>query len=206
MYRERLSRVYPSDYPVLFWMHSIWSDVRRVFDLGGHVGIAFYAYQRYLRYPEDLRWTVLDVPSVLEQGRRLAAERRESRVFFTGDLESADGADILLAAGSLQFIEEPLHSMISRVRRRPRHVIVNRTPMYHGDAFVTLHNNGTAICPYGVFNYSEFVGSMDRLGYELVDSWKNCDPGVSCWVAFRPEKSVSQYTGMVLRLRPSESS
>jgi putative methyltransferase (TIGR04325 family) len=206
MYRERLSRVYPSDYPVLFWMTSIWTDVRRVFDFGGHVGIAFYAYAKYLRYPIDLRWTVLDVPSVIEQGQRLAAQRREHRLSFTRDLESAEGADVFLSAGSLQYIEEPLHSIISRIRRRPRHVIVNRTPIYDGESFVTLQNNGTAICPYNVFNYQAFVGSMDRLGYELVDRWENCDPGVSCWVAFRPEKSVSQYTGMYLRLRSVEPS
>ncbi|MGO9838042.1 MAG: TIGR04325 family methyltransferase [Polyangiaceae bacterium] len=206
MYGERLSRVYPSDYPVLFWMNAIWPDVRRVFDFGGHVGIGFYAYEKYLRYTADLRWTVLDVPSVIERGRRLAIERGEKRLSFTRDLESADGVDLLLAAGSLQFVEEPLHSILSRLRRRPRHVIVNRTPMYDGEAFVTLHNNGTSICPYNVFNRRDFIGSMGHLGYELVDTWDNCDPGVSCWVAFRPERSVSQYTGIYLRLSPSELS
>ena len=39
LYRERMGHVFPHDYPVLFWMKPLIPDVRRIFDLGGHVGI-----------------------------------------------------------------------------------------------------------------------------------------------------------------------
>jgi putative methyltransferase (TIGR04325 family) len=200
MYEERLSRVYPSDYPVLFWLRSFWPEVRRVLDFGGHVGIAFHAYQKYLTYPADLSWTVLDVPAVVAAGEKLAAERGEKRLAFTRSLAAAEGVDLFLAAGSLQFVEEPLWKMIGGLQHRPRHVIVNRSPMVDGESFVTLHNNGNAVSPYQVFDRAEVAASMSALGYRLVDSWSNCDPGVACHIAFRPDKSVSAYTGMYFRL------
>jgi len=201
LYGERHFQIFPSDYPVLFWMRTVWSDVKGVFDLGGHLGIAFYAYRRVLPYAPDLRWTVLDVPAVVERGERLARERGEAQLFFTQDLAAASGVDVLLAAGSLQFIEEPLSAMLSRTSQRPRHLVINRTPISEGEPFVTLHNNGAVICPYNVFNRTQLVESLSSLGYELVDAWKNWQPGLACFVAFHPERSVPEYSGMYFRLR-----
>src|SRR3979409_2143779 len=46
MYRERIERVSPSDYPMMLWLEKAFADgATRVFDLGGHVGISYYAYQ-----------------------------------------------------------------------------------------------------------------------------------------------------------------
>ena len=63
-------QIYFYDYPGLFWLgRSIDAGLTRVFDLGGHIGIKYYAFRRVLSYPDSLRWTVCDVPSVIEQGR-----------------------------------------------------------------------------------------------------------------------------------------
>jgi putative methyltransferase (TIGR04325 family) len=103
-YRERLVQVYPTDYPVLFWLKNILGDVRTVFDLGGHVGVARYAYERYLQFPEGLRWQVCDVPAVVEAGAKLAAERGISGLTFTTDRNHASAADLYHAAGVLQYL------------------------------------------------------------------------------------------------------
>jgi hypothetical protein len=69
-------QIYFYDYPGLFWLgRSIDAGLTRVFDLGGHIGIKYYAFRRVLSYPDSLRWTVCDVPSVVEQRPRLAAQR-----------------------------------------------------------------------------------------------------------------------------------
>ena len=66
MYLERIKRIYPSDYPVIFWLQKLFAQAQSsVFDLGGHIGIGYYGYQRYLDYPPGLRWTVSDVPAVM---------------------------------------------------------------------------------------------------------------------------------------------
>src|SRR5690606_19469725 len=57
LYRDRIERVFPSDYPAMLWLEKAFAQgVRHVFDLGGHVGVSYYAYQRYLRYPEGISW------------------------------------------------------------------------------------------------------------------------------------------------------
>lgn len=40
MYRDRLDRVFPSDYPMMLWLdRALRAGATRVFDLGGHVGL-----------------------------------------------------------------------------------------------------------------------------------------------------------------------
>jgi putative methyltransferase (TIGR04325 family) len=197
MYDERMSRVHPADYPVLFWLGSIMTSTRRVFDFGGHVGIAHYAFERYLGYPEDLVWTVLDVAAVVERGRRLAAESARKGLVFTSDIAEASGADVFLAAGSLQYVREPLDAMLTGLQELPRHVVINKTPLYDGESFVTLQSIGTAFCPYAIFNRVAFIERVCALGYELVDSWENVE--LSCSVALRRDKIVPRYTGLYFR-------
>jgi len=55
MYRDRLNHIYPSDYPMMLWLQKAFGDgARTVFDLGGHVGIAYYAYQHVLAFPSHI--------------------------------------------------------------------------------------------------------------------------------------------------------
>lgn len=70
LYAERTRRLYATDYPVLFWLQQLVGEGRRhVFDLGGHVGVSYYAYRRVLAFPPGFSWTVHDVPAVMARGR-----------------------------------------------------------------------------------------------------------------------------------------
>ena len=49
MYVDRTRRTYPSDYPVMFWLQKLLArGCARLFDLGGHIGVSYYAYRRHL--------------------------------------------------------------------------------------------------------------------------------------------------------------
>src|ERR1019366_2187643 len=69
-YREKLEGILHDDYPALFWVGVALKDARSVFEIGGHVGLAFYGFERYLTYPSSFHWTICDVPSVVAEGRR----------------------------------------------------------------------------------------------------------------------------------------
>lgn len=61
------------DYPLLHWLSRLFFEMpdgvrTGVFDLGGHVRIVYYAFRKCLDYPAQLRWTVHDVPNVIEAG------------------------------------------------------------------------------------------------------------------------------------------
>jgi putative methyltransferase (TIGR04325 family) len=199
MYRNNLETVFLSDYPVLFWLARILGaglgvGTRRLFDLGGHVGMRFYGFRTRLALPDALVWQVMDVPAVVQAGRELAIERGAGNLAFTDRRDELAGADVLLAAGSLQYLEKPLHDILAPIAGRPPHVILHQLPMHDGAAYYTLQSIGQAFCPYRVEDRRGLVAGMAALGYELRDAWHT--PDKLCPIPFHPERSVRGYEGM----------
>ena len=201
MYRDRLSRVYPSDYPMMVWLENAFAaGARTVYDLGGHIGIAYYAYQRVITFPDDLSWTVHDVPAVLESGRREALQRDPTgRLKFSERVDAASGMDVLFTAGCLQYLEETLAQRLAPLHDKPSWLFVNLLPLHERHAYWTVQSIGTAFCPYRIQHTKTFFAELEALGYEVLDTWENVDK--SCWIAFEPEHSLDRYQGAALRLR-----
>jgi putative methyltransferase (TIGR04325 family) len=197
---ERL-HVSPLDYPVMFWLARLLPECRLLFDFGGNVGISYFAYRRYLGYPVDLSWLVYDVPAVVEAGRGIAYEENAPGLTFTTSLEQLADADVLLAAGAMQFPEDPF-GWLRSAAALPRHIILNKVPAYDLPGAVTLHNMGSAFCPYHLFNRTDFVHEFQRLGYRLADEWKS--PGLGCRIPYFPRHSIPAYTGFYFS-RPEAS-
>lgn len=202
MYRDRLDRIYPSDYPAMLWLQKAFADnVRRVFDLGGHVGVGYYAYQKHMAYPEGLSWTVCDVPAVVMSGRELAATRDAGRALkFTDQFADADNADLLFSSGCLQYLTETLAERLQTLGKRPRWILLNLIPLHQDKSFWTVQSIGEAFCPYRIQHMASFLASLEALGYTVLDVWENM--GKHCEVAFEPEHSLDRYHGAVLRLGP----
>lgn len=170
-------QLYQHDYPVLLRLSQMLTEIGpdvHVADVGGSVGVCWYVYSQQVPMPR-VRWTVCELPDAVEAGRLIASERGERHLEFTTDLIAAiDGADVLLGAGALQFIEATLADILLRVRHRPRFLLINRIPLTRvaGSGFVTLHNTGLSVSPCRVDDEPSFVASIESLGYRLVDSWQ----------------------------------
>ena len=203
MYFRSFRWIFPSDYPTMLWLSRAMKEGARVFDYGGNVGISFHSFKKYMDYPANLEWTACDLPAVTRAGEELAVKEGSAGLTFTNSFEKADGADILLASGSLQYIESPLAESLAKLDARPRHLIINRVPLYDGKPFVTLQSIATAFCPYHVFNATDFVRSISDLGYELIDRWEN--PDVPCEIPFHPEKSIRALSGLYFKRSVSGS-
>lgn len=195
-YRELLRTVRPHDYPVLFWLRELLRS-GRLFEVGGHVGVAYYSFQQYLTHPDGLEWQIHDTPAVCESGRLLAAERSATNLQFTTDISHGDGADIFLSIGALQYLEFSLADILGGYRNRPRHVLINVTPVADRAPYFTVQNIGVAYCPYRIESRSELQSKMSALGYQLVDAWEN--PGKFCQIALHPEASLSHYEGFYFK-------
>jgi putative methyltransferase (TIGR04325 family) len=128
------------------------------------VGIAFYAFEKYLDYPEGLKWVVCDVPRVIEAGREIAAKREKGALGFTTDFAEASGSDVLLASGSLQYLDETLADKLRGIETLPKHLLINKTPLCDGETFTTLQNTLASYNPYVVRNYDSFVAPLARFG------------------------------------------
>jgi putative methyltransferase (TIGR04325 family) len=132
------------------------------------------------------------VPAVVAFGTQVAERESAPALRFTTSLDELAQADVLLASGALQFIDDPL-TLLARARALPRHLIINKVPAYGLPPAVTLHNMGTALCPYHLFNGPQFITAFERLGFTLVDNWRS--PNVGCEIPFHPEHSIAEYSG-----------
>ncbi len=185
------------DYPAMFWMRDLLERETRIFDLGGSVGITFYSWKRYISYPKNLEWVVCELPAVSREGTRLATERQEDRLRFTSDFRDAEGFEVVLMSGCLQYIETPAWKLLHQLKHLPRHLIINRIPLHDSLQCVTLQNVRWMVSPYRIFNRQRFIAELESCGYKLVDSWQDAEH--SCWIPFYPEYSVDSYSGLYFR-------
>lgn len=200
---SEINRIWPSDYPVIYWLSVLLKANGTVFDLGGNVGISFFSFKKYLTYPDGLTWRICEVAATVRRGRELAEQKNAQGLYFTTEVEEASGADVLLASGSIQFLEVPLWSSLSRLPLKPLHILINRTPLNNGPSFATLHNFGPASCVYRIYDRSAFVAAFNALGYSLIDSWET--PEFSCVIPFHPDHTIKAYSGMYFRLEGTNS-
>jgi putative methyltransferase (TIGR04325 family) len=201
LYDDRLTHIFPEDYPVLFWLCPILEPGCRVFDFGGHRGNHFYSYAGYINYPLDLSWTVCDVAAVVEAGKELARQKNKAgQLNFTTDFQAGAGATVFLAAGSLHYVESPpFPEALACLHAKPKHLILNKLPLYNGKPYVTLQNGKVAFHPLYVYNRAAFVTALNNLGYDLIDEW--VVPTRHGRIPFHAEVSFPTYTGLYLRLR-----
>lgn len=193
LYRHRMEKANQSDYGPLFWLRGILQPGSFVFDYGGHVGVSYHGWRRYLGFPEGTRWLVYDVPAIIEVGRAIAAERGSPGLAFTSDVAEAKGCDVFFSAGALQYVDEPLPSILARVGSRPRHIILNKMPLYDGESFVTVQSTGRAFHAYRIYNRDELVKSVTDLGYRVVDDWVNREQ--HCEIPFTRGRDIDAYSG-----------
>ena len=192
----------PSDYPILFWLSRIWEPGQLLFDFGGGVGQSFYVYQDYLRFPEGVRWLLYDLETLVESGKRVALEKKAKGLEFTTDFQDAKGAAILLTTGALQYIEPDLSALIAELPEAPKHVLINRVPMYTGETYYTVQHSEHSFVPNKIMNMDAFVRGMQELNYEKVDDWYLPR---TIRVPFHPECFVPSYRGFYFRLKNNGS-
>lgn len=197
LYDSRIGVAFPSDYPVMFWLLRLLPELRSVFDWGGHIGVSYYTYTKYLEPPGVSRWCVGDVPQIINAGAELARSRGARALSFTSEFAEADGFDLLLANGSLQFVETPFAKSLRALERPPGHLLINKLPVYDGAAFVTLENTIHSYNPYRIDNRAEFVASIVSQGYVLIDEWRT--PDISCRIPLHRDRSIDAYSGFYFR-------
>jgi putative methyltransferase (TIGR04325 family) len=190
--------VYPSDFPVIVWLAKLLPACELLFDWGGNVGLKYFAFAKYLDYPAEFTWLVNDVPAVVELGRATARREGASGLRFTTSLEELPRADVLLAAGALHFIDDPL-GKLRALSRLPAHLLLSKVPALEAPSAWSVHNMGTALCPYRLFNRDELVAEIEGLGYALVDEWRI--PDVTCEIPFHPDYAIDAYSGFYFTRR-----
>lgn len=196
LYEERAQRLHYTDYPPLFWLQKLLScpenrltESLRIFDYGGHIGVSYYSYSNIIKFPAVAHWVVYDVPAVVEQGRKYAAERGDSRIEFVTTIEKLNYYDVFFASGSPQYSPDFFADL--NFECMPRFVLLNMVPCTNDDEIYTLNNIGTAFCVYHIFNKREFEKKFMNAGYSIVAHWHN--EGKICDLSYSTRSEAAYY-------------
>jgi putative methyltransferase (TIGR04325 family) len=164
-------------------------------DFGGGLG-GLYINAPEL-FPQGCRRLVIEQPSMVAAGRRLALAHDLEFEFFEGsELSVIPTVDVLVLSGVLQYLPDPwplLDDLLHQLR--PASVIVDRTAIRRGSSRWYLQTNPgfyqePVTYPVQVLDRRRLLDAFH--GYRLVRSWHNSfDPG-------RPE-----HIGMLLLRDPA---
>lgn len=197
----RTRRVFSYDYPIIHWLNvAIANGASSILDIGGSVGVHYLAYRRHLNYPPDLTWQVYEVPAIAQVGRKLAERDGEARLSFIETLDQTNlYADVWLAAGAVQYIEDAQPSaLLAAWKRKPKHLLFDRLPLYDGEDFVTTQNIDPKVyAPLHVYNRRRFVTDIENRGFGLVDSWHVHERDL--YLPSHPERSFQRFSGLYFR-------
>ena len=196
--KVHVNTVFEYDYPVMWWLQRAFSGgARIVLDIGGSVGVHYYGYRRYVDMPADLTWRVAEVPSMVAIGRELATKSDGGALSFTDDLAGAlSGTDVWTTSGAIQYIEDARPSdLLKRCEKRPRHLLLNKLPLYAGKDFVTTQNLGDGcFSPVHIYNRRRFIADIEKLGYTLRDQWEVNERSLR--IPGHPERSFGGFSGL----------
>src|SRR3569833_664234 len=201
LYQHRMEKACQSDYGALYWLRGLVAADTFIFDFGGHVGVSYYGWKSYLGYPPGLRWLVYDVPAIVRAGIELAGQRESTGLTITSDLTDGRDCNVFLAAGSLQYLDTSVPQILAALGRLPKHLILNKVPLYEGESFVTVQSTGRAFHPCRIFNRDEFVSGLTALGYRAVDDWVNREQ--HCEIPFARGRDIDAYSGYYFVLSDS---
>lgn len=196
--------VFDYDYPAMFWLQRAMLDgSRHIFDLGGNIGIKYYAYSRHCLFPEDLQWTVCDVPAVVRKGREVARERGVGTQLTFVDTAKAPGrSDILFASGSLQYLPNSLSELLADFTDRPKWIIINITPLHPVHGYFTVNSFGPGFCAYRVQQRDAFIAAVRHAGYITRAEWRNA--GKLLELPFDPGYGLDYYSGICFQRSESD--
>lgn len=201
LYLQRL-QIDDHDYPAMFWLQRSFDEGHRTLaDVGGSVGIKYFAFAEFMPYPAGLCWKVIDMPAVAQRGRAFAVEKGSpTGLQFSSELGDIDGVELLLVSGTLQYLPRTLGQMLADCRRKPRRIVVNTTPIHETHSYFTLNSIGTAFCAYRVQSRQEFVSGVEAEGYALRHHWRNI--GKPLRLPFEPGYGLSDYSGFCFDALP----
>lgn len=165
------------DYPMVRWLgRAFQGGATSVLDVGGSVGNNYYSYSQHLKMPSNLKWSVVEDPGLASIGQALAGKNGTMALHFSADLDesvSSQNAEVWILAGATRYFGNCHPALLlQRSKARPKHILVNNLPLHWDEDFVAVQNLGQgSFSPVHVYNRSNFIRSIENMGYILCDAW-----------------------------------
>jgi putative methyltransferase (TIGR04325 family) len=196
----RSKKAFPYDYSFMWWLDRALRDgASSVLDIGGSVGLHYYANCRYFRMPDAPTWRAVEVPSTVLTGKHLAARNAASALSLSESLDESIGTpceDVWISVDAIHYFEDARpDQLLKKCTRRPQHILLSQLPLYNGEDFVTMQKIGEgAFTPVHVYNRARFIQDIKALGYTLWDRWAVQDRSMD--LRGYPDRSFPSFTGL----------
>lgn len=196
---NKFGRFQPCHYPAMFWIDKRVRPGSKIIDLGGAGGISYELYTQYSALPPNARWQVVDLPELIERGKRRHAGTANEVLTFSSRLGDFLECDIFHTAGCVQYLDDPFgffggRGLLEQMVDRPPHIIINKIPLTDGNPFVTLQNLLRSASPYHVFNRDEVLAYFRKHGYRLIDEWRVAELAIG--IPFHAKLYMSELSGL----------
>ena len=133
-------------------------------------------------------------------GNQIALKQGEATLQFieSHKIDQADAADIFVTTGTIQYLEQDLDDIILSLSKRPQHIFINSLPAHSEQYFYTLQYLTACEVPYKIVSQKHLVESLQKLGYELVDQWRQ---ERKLEIPFHLDLTLDCYSGFYFRER-----
>jgi len=176
---EQMCERMPWDYPMILWLERLTRGEApvRVVDAGGHMGTKYIAFSGVMDL-SGIEWIVHDLPGIVAAARAAqAAGRIPAALRFEARPQALPAADIVIASGLLQYLDQPFSSFIDQLAAPPRHILVNKVAVRPDRPIFTIERIGRARVPYHVRSVTDWHAEIAAMGYRVLDSWRIPDLG-----------------------------
>ncbi|MGQ0522460.1 MAG: methyltransferase, TIGR04325 family [Betaproteobacteria bacterium] len=142
------------------------SEIISVLDFGGGPGIGFVHLANGLAGSRKLEYHVVELAWACDAGQRLFAGDNQI-LFHEAFPEIPARLDIVLAKGSLSYVEDYAGALGRLCRYQARHVFLVDIPVGRFATFASAQRNLPGVVPHWFFNKGEIVDLMAAGGYVL---------------------------------------
>ena len=193
-----------TDYPLLFWTAQNLKTVGSVLELGGSLGHLYYGIKRMVGMPENVNWTIAELPEAVKLGKELSRKRNETQLAFleSDKLESALGFELFITAGTIQYMEQPIWETLKKLKHLPSRIIIHNLPTHTTTQAFTIQNLGVCQVPYRIYSKDELLEQMQKLGFSLEKTWTN---EREITIPFHRNYKIEGYLGYMFKAHSAET-
>lgn len=163
----------------IFMAYSFRDDKRLgVVDFGGGLGSSYYQNRKFLRYIENLQWSIIEQDGFVDIGRQ---EFCDDRLKFYNDISQCltlQEPDILILSSVIQYLEDPYDVLAGLLKHDFKIVVVDRTIVRRDiDDKICVQKVPSSIYkasyPCRIMSEPKLIDFFDKNGYELIESFES---------------------------------
>jgi putative methyltransferase (TIGR04325 family) len=142
-----------------------------ILDFGGSLGSSYFQNIRFLNSIKKLNWCIVEQPAYVETGLLYFEDERLHFFKNINECYEKYNIDVVLLSSVLQYLEYPYNYLNELVEKKPKYIIIDRTPFVKKPDRITIQKVNPrfykASYPCWFFNIDKFRNFMS-INYDLI--------------------------------------